>query len=209
MSKRELDELGGFENVTLREKLDTRTLVFRQIERCNNAVSNPDPAVFEAHVRALLAMLPANKRDAIKGVAETFTSKTARYMYKSFCGQNIGTPENPMIDEETGETLSPILVEEEVTDYEALYEIILNSLQKAGLTWSVESKFAEYGKVMKSSKIPNNILMPIEKSIVKALAEVRTNNPKLRFKPETNYYTILNALTERYPFTPIFERRPR
>lgn len=206
MSLRDLDDLTSIEKIKIRGKVPIEMSVFRQIERCNNAISNPDPSIFEAHVRALLALLPVDRREEIKSKDKEFNATTSRWEYKTWCGQNVGTPENPLIDEDTGEILSPIGVEEEITDYERLYEIILGSLQASGLTWVIESKFAEFGRVPKS-KIPDSVLRPIEDAISRSLADVRSAHPKLEFKPETSYHYILNELLKRNPQTPIFEKK--
>jgi hypothetical protein len=121
--------------VPLHSKLDIEQLVFRQIERTNQAAVM-DESFFAANVRILLSYVPTNKRIEILDRENDYTSTTTTYQYKYFCSVPLGTPENPVNG-------SPALIEEKVTEWHKLYEIILDVFESLGITWKQDSHTVE------------------------------------------------------------------
>ena len=190
-----VDKLNTLDDVQIRGKLSIEELVRRQIERCNISIGTFDQSVFEANVRALLKMLPTRKQEEIMNNTSEFNSSIKKFVFEKWCGVNMGSMNNPVMNElniECGfpevpkvqrlpdgtvdwtdpNIMSPRLVEYEETDYEKLYEIILQGLQAVGLTWNIEKKVAEVGGVYKS-KVPKALLDPAVKGVVDAMLEWR------------------------------------
>lgn len=185
--------------VAIRGRIPIESTVFRQMERTNIALSNPDPSVYEANVRALLYLLPSQKRMEVEGRAGEFNRRETSLEYKTWCGQNVGTVENPFIDEDTGEILSPIVSEMEVTDYETLHKIIVVAFEDLGLTWKTEKSGREVGEVI-DAIVPKSVIKRAEEELVNVITDAREKFPDLTFQ------MLVNRLKESSPATPSFDR---
>lgn len=215
-------ELESLETIKLRGTLSIENLVRRQIDRCNMSISAADPSIYEGNVRALMMHLPANIYQQVLGRQDEFNDTVESYQYKETCGINIGTIKNPYVSvanhpewdffleipkpyRETHmdeiDILSPIKVEETVTDYEKLYEIILHSLEGLGLTWNIEQRTVEMGRVIKT-KIPNWFVDEAEQAVVEVMMKARAENIELN---EITYNLLVEELRERTPPTPVIE----
>lgn len=213
-------ELESLEAVKIRGTLSIEDLVRRQIDRCNMSISAADPSIFEGNVRALMKHLPANIYQKVLGQQEEFNSTVESYSFKETCGHNIGTVKNPYVSvpghpewdffldipkpyRETYmdeiDIISPVRVEETVTDYEKLYEIILQALEGLGLTWNIERRTVEMGKVIKT-EIPNWLIDEAEQAIVDVMMKGRAEDSKLN---EITYNLLVEELRERTPATPV------
>lgn len=127
------------EETPIHGDLDIEQLIFRQIEYTNRSASE-DETLFAANVRVLLSMIPANKRDEIVANENEYESDEQRYEYKYNCGVPMGTPEHPVCG-------SPRVVQETITDWHMLYQIILSALEDSNLTWKREKHTIEVGAV--------------------------------------------------------------
>ncbi len=213
-------ELESLEAVKIRGTLSIEDLVRRQIDRCNMSISAADPSIFEGNVRALMKHLPANIYQKVLGQQEEFNSTVESYSFKETCGHNIGTVKNPYVSvpghpewdffleiprpyRETHmdeiSIISPVRVEETVTDYEKLYEIILQALEGLGLTWNIERRTVEMGRVIKT-EIPNWLIDEAEQAIVEVMMKGRAEDSKLN---EITYNLLVEELRERTPATPV------
>jgi len=213
-------ELESLEEIRIRGTLSIENLVRRQIDRCNMSISAADPSVFEGNVRALMKHLPANTYKEVLGRQSEFNSAVESYVFKETCGHNIGTVKNPFVSvpghpewgflldipkpyRETHmdeiDILSPIKVEETVTDYEKLYEVVLQALEGLGLTWNIEKRTVEMGKVIKT-KIPDWFIDNAEQAVVDIMMKARTQDSKFN---EITFNLLVEELRERTPPTPV------
>jgi len=145
-----LDDLPVDHNIleesTIRGDIDVEQLIFRQIERTYVSALQ-DEAYFAANVRLLLSTVPSHKQAQIRERAAEYTSTTQTYQYKYWCGVPLGTPDKPING-------SPMLVEEDVTDWHTLFELILSALEECGVTWKFEKWTIEIGRVDADGKSP-------------------------------------------------------
>jgi hypothetical protein len=124
-----------------RDNIDYRLLLYRAIERCNQAISVPDTSIFEANVRALLANCPSSVRETVLDRARDFNTIEHKWVFRKFCGFELGTPENPITindeppKEDWSNVISPKPTRIEATDYERLLEVILTELENSGYSW--------------------------------------------------------------------------
>ena len=215
-----VNELESLEPIRIRGTLSIEDLVRRQIDRCNMSISAADPSVFEGNVRALMKHLPAETYEEVLNKQSEYNTTVESYVYKGTCGHNIGTPKNPFVSVpghpewdflldipkpyreahmEEIDILSPIKVEAPETDYEKLYEVILQAFQGLGLTWNVENRTVEMGKVIKTG-IPSWFIDNAEQAIVDVMMKGRAEDSKLN---EITYNSIVEELRERTPPTPV------
>lgn len=213
-------ELESLEEIRIRGTLSIENLVRRQIDRCNMSIAAADPSVFEGNVRALMKHLPANTHQEVLGKQSEFNSTVESYVFKETCGHNIGTVKNPFVSvpghpewdflldvpkpyRETRmdeiDIISPIKVEETVTDYEKLYEVVLQALEGLGLTWNIEKRTVEMGKVIKT-KIPDWLVNNAEQAVVDIMMKARTQDSKFN---EITFNLLVEELRERTPPTPV------
>lgn len=160
-----------------REKLDVASVFMRQLERVHIAASHHDPTLFEENVWALLDILPTTYRNVIYDDREgEYNSDITRFQYDNFCGVQLGTQENPIMQENDYGTpyqvkrdkdgnidwgdpniVSPHLVIETVTNYQSLRRIILEEAENAGILWQpkgggVVNVLPRVAKLLKTSK---------------------------------------------------------
>lgn len=206
--------LKNLENVKIRDRVPMPQSVYLQIERCNMSISNIDESIFEANVRALLAMLPITKKDEVLRRSGDYNKDITGWTYESACGHNIGNPENPVtwddkppkrdeygrIEWDDPNIYSPKPVTSTETDYEALYNVILNALQEASITWRTDDRYAVMGKVIKT-QVPDSIRDKIAKIVGLEIVKYR-EDPKNK---ELNYPMIIEALKLATPSTPLLE----
>ncbi len=210
---KELEELG---NVKIKGNLSIEDLVRRQMDRCNMTISTADPEVFNANVRALMSYLPGGKYAELIAKKDEYNTENEQYNFRSTCGHDIGTIENPLVSvpnhpewdflldipkpyreehEDEISILSPIKSMVESTDYEQLYRLIIKALEGQGLTWKIEQKTVEMGKVIKV-KTPSKLLAKAEAAIVKVLTEARIKDSKIN---DIFYSEIIEDLRSRTP----------
>ena len=126
-------------------ELSIQNIAKQQINRCLISASMYDPSSFEMNVTKLLSILPKKQRDAIREREEEYIETYASLKYKHNCGVPMGTPENPVKDEQTGSIISPVPVEETTTNYDLLYEFILEAFEEIGVSWKPEQQISETG----------------------------------------------------------------
>lgn len=147
-------------NAQIRDTLDIEQIVFRQMLSTNISASQ-DETIFAANVRVLMNYLPTSKKQEIYERTEEYMSKIQRWDYKYWCGVPLGTIEHKVNG-------SPFLVEDEVTDWHKLYEIILEILEECGLTWKFDEWQKEVQKVKEKKPEPTPLLENIYNAPVEA-----------------------------------------
>lgn len=165
------------EQITIREKLDIQSLLFRQVERCNISISNPDPSIFEANVRILMSLLPPQSIDKVRTRTDEFNKKKDIPLIETFCGV-------PMVDyDEDGKPLPPKYDEQIFTDYEILYEFIMAELAKLGITYSIEQLNIELGAVRDEvDLVPGPMINSFKKQMQKFIIKWRKKGYKGTFE---------------------------
>ena len=118
--------------------LDPDQIVRRQIDRCNVALTNGDEIAFGNAVRALLAMIPTEKRKEVEKERTEYEKSEPKLKYQYYCGAPMGTPEHPIM--RNGEPWSPVTVEEVVTDHYKLYSLIMQKIEDSDLSWGKKPK---------------------------------------------------------------------
>ena len=129
-----------------KDKISFINSIRRQIERC--LLTAHDEQLFATNVSLLIQMLPTEIKES-----REFQKKYNRCFYRlanwrySFCGKwPMGTPENPVTDAD-GRVLSPVFVEEEeVPDYNAMFELALEMLDRLGILYERKPKVREVWK---------------------------------------------------------------
>lgn len=127
------------DNIQMHEKLGIETIVFRQIERTCQAVFQGE-LIFSSHVRLLMNMIPSHKKEEVESRSEEYINNVKRYEYKYFCGVPMGTVKHPVNG-------SPFIIEEEVIDWNKIFEIVLETFEDCGITWRHDSLTVEVGKI--------------------------------------------------------------
>jgi len=128
-----------------KKPLDFINSIRQQIDRCLQTAH--DEQLFAANVTLLIRLLPTEIKES-----EEFQKKYNRCFYRladwryRYCGnQPMGTPENPVLDAD-GRVLSPVFVEEEVLDYNAVFELALEYLDRLGVLYERKPKVREVWK---------------------------------------------------------------
>ena len=212
-------QLETLENVKIRGRLNIEDLARRQIDRCNITMGGLDESVFEANVRALMMMLPENKRQEVMGKGKLYNENTEEYMYDHCAGVQMGTPGNPIVryykypqydflkdhpgwedmeEELDYDIISPKLQSNEATDYEKLYSFVVLAFQEVGLTWDIEPRTVDLGPVAKS-KVPRKVLDMAEDAVVDIILEMREDHRFLSFD------MVIEELRKRNPAQPLWD----
>jgi len=127
------------DEVPIHGQLNIEQIVFRLMELTNHSASQ-DESIFASYIRLLMSYLPSHKRDTILERSDEFMEIAKTLQYKYNCGVPLGTPEHPING-------SPAVIEEEVTDWYKLLEIIIETYEECGLTWKFDKWTIEVGKV--------------------------------------------------------------
>ena len=80
----------------IRGDLDPSQLVFRQMDRCNQLMTDIDPWVFEQSVYGLMDNLHPRKLLEVINRSKDYTDKGEEWEYDYYAGTQIGTPEKPV-----------------------------------------------------------------------------------------------------------------
>lgn len=172
--------LESLEEANIRGHLSIEDLVRRQIDRCNMTMGGLDETIFHANVRALMKMLPSKKLADIEDRGIEYNTTVKEWHYEQWCGINMGTPQNPITTDDEppkddwSNVISPRPNEYTQTDYEKLYELVIQGFESVGLTWRIEAKVVEFGKVIRS-KIPGNVITDAQNAVVGVLLKAREN----------------------------------
>jgi len=138
------------------DDLDIKQIVYRLLLSINNS-RGVDEAVFASLVKMLIGYIPINKKYMLDEKTDEYISEVEKYEYKFWCGVPMGTVEHPVNG-------SPWLTKNRVTDWDALYEIVLEILEKSGLTWKTE----DYEKEVKKVEEPKPQPTPLRENIYNA-----------------------------------------
>jgi hypothetical protein len=130
----------------IRDTVTISQLLYRQIERCNQAGGSNESLNFEGCVDVLFQMVPNNVRTAVVHRVKDYKQTTERPVYKTNAGVQMGTIEHP-VRLPDGSIWSPIMEKSEFIDYRLLFNIIMQELESAKITWRYDSMTMELGKV--------------------------------------------------------------
>lgn len=157
-------------------ELDIEALVFRQIERTANSASQ-DETLFANNVRVLMTYLPEYKQEEIQDRSGEYTSTIQRWQFKYWCGVPLGTIEEPING-------SPALIEEEITDWHQLFQILMNTFEQCGVTWKRDDLTVEARRVdeSRSSPVPTPVFAeaPTQSMTTEALIVPKVDVPKIK-----------------------------
>lgn len=212
----EVQALEELENVTFRERVNISNNLYLQLERCLATISGVDPSVFEANVRGLLGLLPSFKRQEVLRRGKEYNDTYQEFQYETYCNIQVGSIVEPalydesqpvMRDKVTDEILwsdpniqSPKLVQITDTDYEKLFFVIVDALEAADLTYNVESKTVERGKVIKTP-----VSEAVYTNIAKAVADLIVFYRKQSRYKDLTYNNVIECLKLVTPSTPLLE----
>lgn len=143
----------SLEQLALRGNLNFEHIVVLQIQRCLTSVENP--YAYSIHVGHLLRMLPPAKKNTeeFKKRLATFTVTQVVPKYTYSCGKPIGTPDNPVFRNNKSDwnydpllnkgepiRVSPVMVKENITDWEGVLELCMDVCDEMGISWKKLSK---------------------------------------------------------------------
>lgn len=220
----DIERLQSLEEASIRGHLQIEDLVRRQMDRCNMTMGAEDTTIFEANVRALMKMLPSTKLDDVLRRESEYNETVRDWHYEYWCGTKMGTPENPITtddeppNDDRSNVISPTPISYTQTDYEKLYELVIQGFESVGLTWRVDAKVAEFGKVIRTT-IPSNVITDGQNAVVQVVLDTRAamiqraretkKGAELRKVIEIanhiGYTELVEELRYLTPPTPVFE----
>lgn len=146
MSEKKVEEKFEDEVLSLRDDIGHQTNIRMLIRLCYLAVG--DEYLFAKRVNLLRLQLPQSVKDndEFQEKLDDCTLTEESWEYKSFSGTAMGSPEDPVLvnDPKSWEydpskptyPLSPIKVKKTWTDWEAVFELCIDELEKLKITWS-------------------------------------------------------------------------
>ena len=220
----DIERLESLEEASVRGHLQIEDLVRRQMDRCNMSMGGADTSIFEANVRALMKMLPTSKLNELLGKENDYNEVVHDWQYEYWCGVKMGTPQHPITsddkppNEDRSNVISPTPTSYTQTDYEKLFELVIQSYESVGLTWKVEPRFAEFGKVIKTT-VPSNVITDAQNAVVQVVLDTRASLILRAKETKTGvelrkaivaannvgYTEIVEELRNLTPPTPVFE----
>lgn len=145
-----------------RDKLDISQVFIRQLDRTNLSASY-DEKIFHANILTVIDILPLTYLQWFKEQSDRYELKRKALKYKRNRGVKMGSADDPLlkdpeqpvrrfqdgsIDWSDPNIISPILVEEKIVDYHAMYQVALEAAQNAGLTWQIEKIEVDMGDTL-------------------------------------------------------------
>ena len=157
-----------------------------------------------------------------------YNSIRQEWEYQRTCGVRIGSPERPVTldgkppEEDWSNVLSPKPRFTEYTDYEKLFKIIIAKFEALGLTWNIEQKTIEHGKVIKR-KFQDSFITEVAETVALKLIAYRAKliNEAKNLKTgaekrksineinELNYQDLVEEIRHETPPTPVIERESK
>jgi hypothetical protein len=218
--KETLDVLDDIFTVNIKGGTGPHVRLMRALERSNTLIASPDPAIYEASVRAILSELPIDIKARVMERENEFNTEQTRYQYQYNCKVPMGTIENPLVewfgndkwdflkdniafsDAIEGidyEVISPKTITAIQTDYEKLAEICREQLEIGGLSWRTDQRLVDGGKPIKEKTLPAGIGNTVEKILVETLLELRKTYPTLSFQE------LVESAKDKNPPTPMLD----
>jgi len=138
-SKKQFDP--DSDELEIRGRMEIEDIVKYQINRCNISATDPNPAIFNSNVLALLDNLPKHKRMEVLENKKAYGKNEETEEYEEFwCGEPV--------------TASKKTVTKFVVDHHKLYRTVLDAYADSGLTWKIEPELKELGLLSTKKKIP-------------------------------------------------------
>ena len=136
-----------------------------QLLNCEKSISNEEMS-FERNVDMVMRMLPVDIRNSVKARKEDYTyvpEPEYKFIYSG--GIRLGSIERPLFDDE-GFLISPIKIElDEAIDYSILYQIILEELEIANMSYKYRIRSTILTQVVKKKKEPKPLLLEEEEDV--------------------------------------------
>ncbi len=134
------------------QKLDITYIVLKDILMVNSSAIEGDENRYANSIETLLSDLPVENIKNIEAHKEEYITKIEKPIFKTFCGRQMGSIENPLManvkgrdwnwsaDRNNGKpiVISPTIEEVEEIDYHKLLRFIMSELQSIGVTWKTE-----------------------------------------------------------------------
>ena len=211
--------LSGLEELKIRDRVPMPRSVYLQIERCNMTISGVDTAIFEANVRGLLTLIPSHKHKDVMDKSDEYNVTFEEHVFQDHCGIQMGSVAFPLMRENANgvpyvvkrddedriiwddpNIISPQLVSRTETDYEELYKVIIGSLESANITWKVQRKTVEMGRVIKGP-VSDSVRDYVAQRIGYIITQYR-KNPEYA---HLTYQLIVDTLKRAKPSSPTYE----
>lgn len=156
------DDSFNSEEGKIRQDISIQYEAFKLMELIHMAsISDNEDAVLRG-LRQFLSILPPESRKRIWEKRKEYIKEEDVWVYKKYCGQPIGTPSNPVLDDD-GIPISPNLEHQKTWDNNILYDVIQEEALILGLTW----KTLPYGIIASSDDDDPNIPPPNPKKAIK------------------------------------------
>jgi hypothetical protein len=181
------------EHVEFKHNDDIQSAVFRQIQRCEQAITDGDEGAFANSVNGLFCLLPKENRKHIEDNKEKYVEIIDEPVYQYSCGHPMGTLENPVyrnlpsawnydanVNGGMPVLVSPIVEPVERTNYMKLFQLILDEFEIIGITWKTEPR----DKVDKKIKAPNTPLINLKDGSQAKLLIEKGLNPDKHIPPK-------------------------
>ena len=191
----------GVPTPEIRDTVTISQILYRQIERVNTAGSAEEGAAnFEQAVDILFQMIPNSVRMAIVARVKEYKVEDEVPVFRFNAGTPMGTLENPIKDKKGG-IISPVMTKKVYVDYRVLYNIIMQELERAKITWRYDPITMELGKVrMPVVDIPLESIERAKMEVEKLLKQDEEVGFKYSF-----YDLVKRILPEVPPPTPTLE----
>ncbi len=191
----------------IRDTVTISQLLYRQIERCNQAGSSNENLNFEGTVDVLFQMVPNHVRQSVVGRVKEYKQTTEKPVYRYNAGTPIGSPEHP-VRLPDGTIWSPIMEKSEFIDYRLLFNIIMQELENSKITWRYDSMTMELGKVdVVEVEIPIETQEKAKIYLEKLIEEdKKAGYDYAEISAESAYYNLCKKITpEIPPPSPVFK----
>jgi len=151
-------------NPIIKNKISIEYFLSSQLMQCLLAAKDPE-GNFGENVLLLIGLLPTQAQERLMNYKDTdCTESIPDWSYKTFCGQQLGTPENPILDDR-GNAYSPVPITRTEIDYYKLFDEVMSELQKMRLTWTQEEITTEFQRNRPSLEIPIEIRKVAEEKL--------------------------------------------
>lgn len=172
------------DEIKLRGSLSPEDMVRFQINRCNITASYPDRSMYDENVLTLMRNLPSHKLFELQNQKDEYTIRTTVYQYKYACGHRMGSPPtfdedglpkhdkdgliigsvyrnkpeqwnyNPNENDGKPVLVSPIPMKTDIIDYDKLFELVMEKLEEAGISWKIDKIEVDGGLIRETKKTP-------------------------------------------------------
>lgn len=177
----------------IRDTVTISQLLYRQIERCNQAGSSNEGLNFEGCVDVLFQMVPNNVRTLVVQRVKEYKQVSEKPVFRYNAGTPIGTVDHP-VRLPDGSIYSPVMERSEFVDYRLLFNIIMQELENSKITWRYDSMTMELGKV---DVVEAEISMETQEKAKISLERLVADDLKTGYN--YTYYDLCKRITPEIP----------